>query len=507
MKKIIFAFAALISSPSIAQSACSAAPVQQTACELLTPPTIPGATVINSTAEERHNLTGFTWQGPISVCSLKTYITHGDSGDQVRIEVWLPLEPETPWNGYFKGNGGAGFVAGFFDESLGAAVSRGYATASTDAGVTTDITAFPALWAGDPQLELNYAHLSIHEMTAFGKAVTADFYGQPASHSFFTGCSRGGQQGFEEAMRYPDDYDGILARDPAVGFDRGGVSVIWGFMLQSMGGSFVSSCKQDAFLAATISHCDHLDGAEDGLISHPPDCDFDPQSIVGQAASCADGTQEVITEYDASIWQSVHEGPRRPDGSLAYFGLPHGASFSVYLDDDSNSPITSFVRDFVLNDPNYNMSTIDVDQFWEIWARSIELYHDLWGTDNDDLSPFKNSGGKLLTWQGWSDGNAPPGANTAFWARVRDVFEGDESAVDDFYRLFLVPGIAHCDDPWFADSRELDVLVDWVVNDNAPETLAKEIGEARRNACKHPKKLSYRGSGDVNDADSWECIE
>ena len=55
-------------------------------------------------------------------------------------------------------------------------------------------------------------------MTAVaGKELTAGFYGRPAQHAYFNGCSNGGRQALMEVQRYPTDFDGIIAGDPATG--------------------------------------------------------------------------------------------------------------------------------------------------------------------------------------------------------------------------------------------------------------------------------------------------
>lgn len=479
--------------------------VEGKSCGSLKTPAIDGATVINSTAKEWHNLTSNGIDGSISACIFTTYLTHGNAGDEVRIEIWLPLGPHTSWNGYFQGTGGGGNVAGFCDLSLGPAVARGYAAGCTDAGVST-VLLDPVTWGQDRQAIINFGYLSIHEMTVVGKAITKDFYGRPASHSFFTGCSRGGQQAHQEAQRYPEDYDGILSAAAPIGWARGAVSVFWPYLIQNIGaGGFVTACKMDAFLNATIAHCDLLDGAMDGIISNPPDCGFEPESLIGKRATCNGITTEVFTEYDASIWRSIHEGPRDANGSFPWFGLPHGTPFKPQAAGPPDFPSQTFITEFLLGDPNYDYTTIDEEQFWDLWHQSIMEFDEVWGTDNPNLSPFKERGGKFLAWHGWADPNVAAYGSTRYWEAVKQALGGSESTVDEFYRLFMIPGAGHCAGP-VPDLEDLNTLVDWVINGVPPETLPKVINGMHRKVCKHPKKLSYKGLGDVHDANNWDCI-
>ena len=75
------------------------------------------------------------------------------------------------------------------------------------------------VWAdnlvGHPEKWRDFGWRSTHLMTQFSKALIQEFYGKPANHSYFAGCSTGGQQALMEAARFPYDYDGILAGAPA----------------------------------------------------------------------------------------------------------------------------------------------------------------------------------------------------------------------------------------------------------------------------------------------------
>ena len=102
------------------------------------------------------------------------------------------------------------------------AFRRGYAVASTDTGhVRPGTSGFDASWAIDrPDLVEDFGHRAIHVTAEHGKAIVAAFYDRGPDHSYFVGCSKGGQQALMEAQRYPDDFDGIIAGNPANDWTR-----------------------------------------------------------------------------------------------------------------------------------------------------------------------------------------------------------------------------------------------------------------------------------------------
>ena len=99
------------------------------------------------------------------------------------------------------------------DRNLNTGLARGYASASTDTGhQSSDPT-----WGANRAKEIDYGHRGTHVTAVAGKALTAAFYGRPPQHAYFNGCSNGGRQALMEVQRYPDDFDGIIAGDPATG--------------------------------------------------------------------------------------------------------------------------------------------------------------------------------------------------------------------------------------------------------------------------------------------------
>ena len=64
-------------------------------------------------------------------------------------------------------------------------------------------------------VKLQTAYRAEHEMTVEAKRLIKAFYGREARYSYWNGCSGGGREGLLQAYRYPDEFDGIIAGDPA----------------------------------------------------------------------------------------------------------------------------------------------------------------------------------------------------------------------------------------------------------------------------------------------------
>src|SRR5262249_55231780 len=130
---------------------------------------------------------------------------------------------------------------------------------------------------GHPEKMIDYGYRAVHEMTAAAKAITAAFYGNPPRVSYWNGCSTGGRQGLMEALRYPTDYDGIIAGAP-VNFRTHQLAwELW--VAQAVHRDDASYIPPEKYLVihrAALDACDAHDGVKDGLISDPTKCRFDP---------------------------------------------------------------------------------------------------------------------------------------------------------------------------------------------------------------------------------------
>lgn len=277
-------------------------------------PVIPEIEFLSLEANFVGNLTrnvplgGYPNHGPVNVsgaefCNISTTYTHIGGNDVVNVQVWLPTDT---WNGRLQGIGGGGWSAGMPDQApmgMSAAISEGYATFATDAGLQPLTNALtPEGWAmpleGEPNLRLleNLASDSLYEVAVIAKNFTAAFYTEPARYSYFTGCSQGGRQGMMLAQRYPDVFDGIAAGAPAINWNSLFLEGTYPNFLMNLYGVYPPSCEIAALTAAAIEACDGLDGVVDGVISDPESCDFDPVNLVGTTIECPD----FVTDLEAT---------------------------------------------------------------------------------------------------------------------------------------------------------------------------------------------------------------
>jgi feruloyl esterase len=442
------------------------------------------------------------------------------TGNTVNFRVALP----DAWNGkfLFLGVGGLGGTIANLDPGL----ARRYATASTDTGHQASEPG----WASNRAKEIDYGHRGTHVTTVAAKAVTAGFYGSTPKFAYFQGCSNGGRQALMEVQRYPEDFDGVIAGDPATGTPmQVGRAIVYQKMLASPD-NYLTPQAIERLSRATVAACDKGDGLEDGLVSDPRACRFDPASLAcreGSApGSClTSGQLEVVKLIYAGTklengevyshgfppgheggesgwrqWVSGAEAPvRSVDGSLAYAGktLPAGYSFM-----DFNFKFLSLDKD----DAGFDWRAFDAD-------RDIPRMKTMTGIlspANPDLRPFLKHGGKLIVYHGWADPGISAYGTLAYHDAVLKAV-GGEVIADRFLRTYFVPGMHHCSGgPGPNRFDMLTALEQWVENGLTPERIvASRIVDGKtvrtRPLCPHPQVARYRGSGSIDANASFVC--
>lgn len=448
-----------------------------------------------------------------NVCRVTAVTTHPPAGDAVTIWVAIPM---TGWNGRFLGTGGGGFLGGS-PQGVEQPIAQGYAAGATDTGHEGGSGSFALAADGrlDWQLIRDNAHVGIHEMSVTGKALTKALYGEAPRYSYFNGCSTGGRQGLMEAQRYPQDYDGIVAGAPAINWPKLHVQQLWGPMLMSNEGNPVAPCKLAAATSAAVAACDTIDGVEDGVIEDPARCDYDPEDLVGASTQC--GT---FTAADASILRRIWDGPRREDGSFLWYGAAKGADLSALSGSRGTPPqpqamfITlDWFRYFLAQDAQFDWTKVTHAGYERLWDQSVEQFGIVIGTDNPDLTEFRDRGGKAIVWHGLADQLITPSGTVDYYERVTAEM-GGARATSRFLRLFFAPGVAHCaggNGP--NPSGQLEALLAWVEEGEAPTTLPavlrNQSGEVVRTRplCQYSLVARYRGRGSTDEAESFVCSD
>ncbi|MFI7610403.1 tannase/feruloyl esterase family alpha/beta hydrolase [Nonomuraea terrae] len=522
MKRLIMLVAAVLPLSALAPAAADAATRHPTVCSPLPVSAPPGAEVESVTATA-HAAGTVTFPGipplptpaPIADvparCDITVTLTHPEADDHVTIQISLPQDRDD-WTGRFQGTGGSAYLAGDFGAPLITAVKAGYVAAATDAGIgrsPVDVSGWALTADGEVNSPLlkNFASRSVHDMAVVGKDVALRFYGDPVRYAYWNGCSTGGRQGFAEAQDHPRDFQGVLATAPAINWDRFAVATLWPQVVFNEERTYPTPCELEAFNSAAVKACDTRDGVKDGVIADPQDCRWDPRRLIGAKVVC-EGRTVTVSAAVADVVRKIWAGPVSPRGEKLWYGPAKGASFGYLAKVGEPFFVAdSWVRYFVEQDPRFDTSKLTYRQFARVFQESQRAFNTVIGTDDPDLSAFRDAGGKLLSWHGQADELIPTQGSVDYRERVNWRMGGDQR-VDDFYRLFLLPGVTHCGGgPGPQPADALGALVDWVEKGKAPATLATANADRTviRDVCRYPRVTRRVGHGDPAAAAGYRC--
>jgi feruloyl esterase len=95
-----------------------------------------------------------------------------------------------------------------------------------------------------------------------------------------------------------------------------------------------------------------------------------------------------------------------------------------------------------------------------------------------------------------------------YYEQVRETMGPDS---DNFFQLFMMPGVFHCAGgvgPDLADT--ITPLFDWVERESAPERIiaTRKVEEQvvrTRPLCPYPQVAQYKGTGSIDDAANFAC--
>jgi len=421
------------------------------------------------------------------------------------------------WNGRFLFQGGGG-LNGTVAAPLGAqgaggtpGLVRGFAVVTTDTGHQSTSGAFDASFMRDQQASLDFAYVAVGRVAPLAKRIVAEYYGRSIDHSYFAGCSTGGREAMLMTERYPTYFDGVIAGAPAMRTGFSGLGDRWVAVAlnqiaprdaagKPLPGEAFSATDKKLIIDALLNTCDAKDGAKDGLIFNTRACDFDPVATL----TCKGAkTDACLTPQQTAALKKAFAGPKDARGNQVYPGFLYDTGI---IASGQGIPGLLSPGPGPLGPPNLS-TELDVDKDATALAGDPRSVGDTrWWTN---LNTFSGRGGKLLFYHGASD---PwfSALDTIDYYQKMSVDNGGIDKVTGWSRLFIVPGMGHCQGGAATlDSFDLlGAVVDWVEKAVPPDAViatGRAFPGRSRPLCAYPTHAHYKGSGDLEDANNFEC--
>jgi feruloyl esterase len=422
----------------------------------------------------------------------------------IEFEVWLP--PAAKWNSKYFGVGNPAFEGAIKYQGLAGVIDKGYATASTDTGHQDP----GHKWGmGQPERIIDWTHRAVHETTVVAKNLVKAFYGKPPKYSYWDSCHNGGRQALAEAQLYPEDFDGIIAGDPAyyiTHLQAGSEYLSWVALKDGTDGpSYIPLNKSQALHRAALDACDALDGVKDSAIEDPTRCKFDPKSI-----QCAgEESPSCLTPPQVETARRIYAGAKFADGTQIYSGFEPGSELVWNAMIAGPEPLfinNDFFKYIAFENPDWDFKTFDIDRDTRKIDKSLGP---IINTIQTDLKAFKARGGKLIMYQDWNETWVPPRTAITFYNDVTKTM-GGEKKTKDFFRLFMIPDYGMCAAMFPGAFDALGAVQKWREEGIAPDQIKASYSEKgkvykTRPVCSYPQVAIYQGSGDINDAANFKC--
>ena len=514
-----------------------AAPAAAMSCSDLASVSLPNTTITKARSYAAQETVSGTTKAPVGLCRVAGTIKPGPQSN-IHFEVWIPTDGS--WNGKYQQIGNGGFAGSISLSGIANAVSRGYATAGTDDGTSGPPAGAPA-FIGNTDVLLDYGYRAIKATSDDSKAIIDILLGQAPSYSYFVGCSDGGREALQEAQRFPSDFDGIIVGSPVN--DQVGEfasSYLWdmqatltGPQTDNVPDAYIPASKLPLLTNAALDKCVGNDGgvATDAFLSDPRQCSFDPAVVKCKRGQDPD---TCLTPAQVEAARKIYEGPH-DHGILLFPGYePGGESaagdWSSWITGSSSAKPGSqfglgfgFGCDLMQGVTSCDYLGIDVVQQD---AAARQFFQPILSAVNPDLRAFKAHGGKMIQYAGWADTAIAPENGLNYYRAVTHKMGNPY----DFYRVFMVPGMAHCsggagpnafgngtsDGPVIdADHDLVKALERWVEQGIGPDHIVATHyvnnvplqGVAfQRPLCAYPQRAEYVGHGDSNDAANFKCV-
>lgn len=456
----------------------------------------------------------------------------------INFEVNLPSD----WNGKTLHFGGGGLngtvVTGLAryvvqPRSEMPPLGRGYVTLGSDSGHQSTIGFDGRFFLNDEAMD-NYGGQQIKKTHDAALQVIQARYAKAPVYSYFAGGSQGGHEGFDAIQRFPDDYDGVIAGYPAhnvLMLHLSALQFAKAMMVDNNAG-WLNAQEAEFLVGKVYAACDTLDGAADGIISNIAACKTAtaPFKLTTadnplRCANGANGADDCLS--DAQI------------GALNSFDTPYETGFPVFKDDTTTAVFPKWTpfegstfRDNGLTilgaeGPHQalqagpgdatNRYAIAQDLAMNVFedfdakryaGRIVDVAARI-SANSVIIDRYRDKGGKLIFFHGLVDDFITPYSSKQYYERLLGRY--GQEGLDEFVRFYTIPGMGHGNGVFAARMSTLEMLEAWVERGEAPGALvASDAAEATagrtRPVCLYPLWPRYGGSGDINDAASFSCV-
>jgi feruloyl esterase len=518
----------------------------------------------------------------------------------IGMEIWLPAKDV--WNERIRNYGGGGWVGGGhrYADQIGSKIpgivnaNIGYAVGTHDGGQARFQDGSFFLKADgtiNQSLMQDFWTRSVYEQAVKTRALVKAYYGKDPKFSYLDGHSQGGRQTLKAAQEFPGLYDGYLVAAPAINVSKMGVTSTYpqlvmkadlGFTALDTAQAAAFAGKYNAVNTLAVKSCDK---AGLGFLLDPFACTYDPSrdplalcaGVAGNGVTGANatGTCVNLTEANAinKIWYGATiDGSHDPNQSYdARSGKSLGAKQlwwawgkGTNTAGSITAPVGTDWQALVNQDASYasSMAGSYASQATKAFTNASTPVRDRWlqltyatltgsfingltlqpflgnpNTDNPDLAKARDLNRKILMVGGLADNSIPAAGWINYYHRVATAMGGD-SATQKFFRLYMVPGLAHSSTgastsldngfagypankavplpllpgpnntaPTEAQDQMFTVLKDWVENGVVPGDITIYSGDQSVGypICVYPKKTTWNGSGNPKVPASYTC--
>src|SRR5205823_4506964 len=151
-----------------------------------------------------------------------------------------------------------------------------------------------------------------------------------------------------------------------------------------------------------------------------------------------------------------------------WYGLTKEADLSALSGGQPFGISMDWIKYYLAKDRAWDISKLTPDEFEKLFKQSVQEFGEVFGTDNPDLTKFRDHGGKVVIMHGQADQLIMTEGTIDYYKRVMEKMGGRDKTMQ-FARLFLIPGAGHGNGG--TGNGGLDAVLKWVEEGAAPDKI------------------------------------